>query len=457
MLSLSNGESCIMADAIAVPGASYSSGDLKEAAKLCSYDIHLQAGQEGAMAACPKLFSTFPAIELFKIPQGQSKEEFEANTCNKRVGRKTDGKKRAKFKYSMSCAKTSSIIGYYHISRALNIDTIPVTVLRSMDKNSHLAIARKGKEYSSSSSKEIISRNWRQLVQMIESGDKDITSEDGAYTIGALSENPTGEQKYYESFWPGSNGENGVIKFKRTSLYRKISNKAPISKIINTELNTENYSTIRQMKDAVNMIILDTLFGQKDRFGNVHSYHTFLAQMNGQLEKLTLKEIEDMIDEQGTEDEIKALKKALDMPNDWKKQIVPRNKKLIQIASNFLNRLGIPHAHSQEILLKDNDCGLKGENLFKKHKLIESVAHISQSTYFQLIKLHQTVFSGTLDAYLVNDLNMSASDIEQFKSGLDYVAKDLNAKCKSGTLHQDLNVKSHFQGTNVAAVECGHL
>jgi len=147
-VDLSRGEFCILPDEIPVGGASYSSKDHKRINKLCSYDMSItkeqeESGNRKAVAICPKLFSTFPAVELFKIPDGLTKQEFESNNCNREIGGKTKGKKYAKYKYSMSCSKTPSILGYFHVSRSLGRKFVPPAVLRSMDLMAHLEIAKK--------------------------------------------------------------------------------------------------------------------------------------------------------------------------------------------------------------------------------------------------------------------------------------------------------------------------
>lgn len=455
------GEKCFIPDRLSIVGAEYKKKDFKMEKELCSYDFHQETTNEQgtAVALCPKLFSTFPAVELIEIPEGDSKLNYEAQSCNETVSKKNKGKKLAKYKYSMSCAKTPSILGYYHLSRALELDIVPVAVLRTMKQEKHLEVALKGQEDSQSDPAELISKNWANLVKMLNRRDEAIMTEDKEFSIGALSENPRGEQKYYEDFYPGASGEEGVKKFKSTGLYKKISTEKPVVEMVGRELTTENYTSLKKMKDAVDMIILDTVFGQQDRFGNVHSLHTFLTPKEGSVKKWSLKDVEEMIEENGTEAEQTDFKKAKKMPSDWKKEVDARNKAILAVVSGYLKRNQINFAHAQEIFLKDNDCGLKGSNVFKSYKLIEGVRHINKTTYLQLMRLHQKVSNGEINnSFWTQTLLMNPEELAQFKAGLDYVAQTLLQKCQAGKLYLDLNITEHFSNQALSgAANCTAL
>ncbi|MCC6138196.1 MAG: hypothetical protein IT287_06160, partial [Bdellovibrionaceae bacterium] len=279
-------------------------------------------------------------------------------------------------------------------------------------------------------------------------------TDDGKYTIGGLAENPRGEQKYYEDFYPNAGGEQGVKNFRSTNLYKRLGITKPVAQIIGTSVTSANFSGIRQMKDAADLIVLDTLFGQQDRFGNVHSIHTFMIGKGKDLKKVSLMDVEDMIAKDGTDTEKKQLGTAMAMPSDWRKEVMARNNLLLKIVSGYFERNNIPFAHSQEIVMKDNDCGLKGSNVFMGAKMISGVNHISEKTYSQLMRLYEKSSKGELDSYLSETLYMDSDEMAQFKKGLNYVATTLNAKCAANQLYLDLNVKDHFQGTNITAPSC---
>ncbi len=435
---------------IPVDGADYSKSDLKMQKRLCDMEIYPvdPALDKQSVAICPKLFSTFPALEFFEIPKDETQQSVEEKFCSQKVGEKTRAKKIAKYKYSMSCAKTSSILSYYHISRALQMNSVPVSVLRTVDKQTHMFHAELGVKRSRASASEIISKNWVSVVKLITQSNPDIVTPDQLMTYGALSENPRGEQKYYEDFWPKTNGDQGVKNFKSTEVMKRLALARPVESFIATELNTNNYSSIRKMKDASDMVILDTLFGQKDRFGNIHSYHSFMVNQEGDFENLDLGDIEDWMAEVNAVDALNELKKVKDWPSDWQKEILPRNKKIIEIVSHFLNSLDVPFAHSQVLLIKDNDCGFKGSNIFKSQGLVKDIRHLSLSTYQQLNLLFAETSQGHLDDYFIKTLNMSEEDVKSFKENLTFVYETLKVKCDKKELFLDLNIKSHFRKEN---------
>jgi len=456
VISYPKGDQCVISSEIPLENAKYKKRDHKQEAKLCSYLMDLDSDRQASLemrdvALCPKLFSSSPAVEVFKIPEATSKSRIQNQKCNWRVGGKTRGfKKLAKYKYGIAGQSISSMMRYYHISRALRITSVPVSVFRTLNRETHLEVAERGAAKNNEPGSSL-GRYWTHISQAF-SGKVDtrFVKRDGSESFGAISENPTGEQKYYEDFWPVAAQKKGITKFKSTRTYKRLGLKKPASSFIGTRLSDENLQEIQALKDASNMLILDSIFGQGDRFGNIHAYHIFMTpQEDGSLKKLTLKDVSKMIKENGTDTEKANLRKANAMPNDWKKEIVPRNAKLVRIAKSFLNRMGIKHAHAQEMLMKDNDAGLVNKvNPFKERSLIEGVHHVNQSTFEQLVKLYTAVKNGELDAFLVNNLLMDRDEKSRFVEGLTYVTENLLAKQRRGQLFQDLNVKRHFTDLN---------
>lgn len=431
---LSKGELCVKGARFPVDGAEYKKSDTKRENNLCSYDMH---GPE--IDVCPKLFSTFPAVELFEA----------GVTCSKRAGGKSKGEKLAKYKYSTSCSKTPSILGYYHVSRALGIKIVPPTVARSMDLKDHIAVLSSGYKKIQQSG-ELIAKVYAGTISQLKKKKSALVSEDGNYSYGALSYNPGGEH-FYSAFYPKAGGAAGVPKFKRLKVYRNLNTKKPISEMVGTAMTDENFVKIQQMKDAADMIILDTIFGQRDRMGNMAAYDVYLTQVNGKIEVYDNGDIKDLIKESGQAQFEEMRKQAKSHSSKDKKR-----QALITVAASFLKGNGLPFAKAQRALMKDNDCGLKRENYFRANDMIEGVYHVSRSTYDQLMKLAQVVDSGQADGFLINNLVMNSTEMDEFKTNLKFVARHLNQKCIGGRLFLDLNVKSHFAGTNQADGTCGH-
>ncbi|MCB0394051.1 MAG: hypothetical protein KDD25_05800, partial [Bdellovibrionales bacterium] len=111
--------------------------DFKDESRLCQIDFY----QAGALntAVCPKLSSTNPGVEVFEMEGEDKFDTFQNTQCALKDG--PDRDKIAKFKSSVSCSNTSSIIGYYHLSRIIDTNSkVPVSVIRTMDLTFHLKL-----------------------------------------------------------------------------------------------------------------------------------------------------------------------------------------------------------------------------------------------------------------------------------------------------------------------------
>ena len=125
-----NAEVCVVPKHLVDAG--YSDEDAKTEAQLCDIDVNSNS------AVCPKLNSTNPGLDMYSLPQGSTPQQVQASRC------KISGlKKIAKYKLSTSCSYTPSILGYYHLSRALGgIANVPPSVLRTFDLKNHIALGR---------------------------------------------------------------------------------------------------------------------------------------------------------------------------------------------------------------------------------------------------------------------------------------------------------------------------
>ena len=250
-------------------GGEYSDKDIKVETKLCNIDEHTNA------AVCPKLNSTNPGIDFYSLPQGSTPEQVEAARC------KTAGaKKIAKYKLSSSCSYTPSILGYYHVSRMLGgIADVPPTVLRTFDLPNHIAIGRKALAQTASGT--LIHQTWAGLMAQLTAGAKAsrrdaLLTDDFAQSYGALSENPTKEDFYKEFFNGGANNIARAKNFRdKNPIVAMLARNADISTLVRRNFTAENVQKMVQLKDAADMIVIDTLMNQQDRFGNIHYLQTY--------------------------------------------------------------------------------------------------------------------------------------------------------------------------------------
>lgn len=445
---LSNGEVCISAESIQLEGADYKKNDVKDERSLCKIDFNIPESSSDykAVALCPKLNSSFPGVDIIKLADGVNKLDFQRNSCTKKPGSKNSGKI-AKFKYSTSCSKSSSIIGYYHISRALGIKTVPVAVARTMNINTHKEVVERAKVYVNGYNG-LIGKTWLRLDKDLRDQKSSIVINGGTHSLGVLSVNPKGEQKTYNRLYFHADNQDARLERFLTnsrSVYVQLINPEPISAFISNKFNTESYGLIQSMKDASDMLVLDTIFGQNDRFGNFHSEYKFAFIQDGKVSKLSLKDVKKMIKESGDVKLLAEFNKAKDLPKDMRKPIRIRRKKLLEIILPFLKNQGINAAFYEDLILKDNDCGLRSKNPFMNKRVIEKVNHLNSETYLQLVNLYNAVIkNSSLDSYLKNNLLMSESDLNKFKDNLTYTAEVLISKYSNGQLHLDLDPSSHF-------------
>ena len=143
-------ETCIVPKHI--PFADYRKGDEKKEQELCKYDFYEPSGttnSSGAVVVCPKMSSTSAGVLLYDIPDGHTKSELQSasNCVAIEADNRPQGVKQiVKFKQTdddRTCTSTSSILGYYHVSRALgDIAQVAPAAIRTMDFDQHDKIVK---------------------------------------------------------------------------------------------------------------------------------------------------------------------------------------------------------------------------------------------------------------------------------------------------------------------------
>jgi hypothetical protein len=217
-------------------------------------------------------------LDFYSLPNGFASQQVEASHC------KTPGaKKIAKYKLSTSCSYTPSILGYYHLSRMLGgIANVPPAVLRTFDRQNHVALGHTALGETASSS--LIHQTWASLLAQLAAGagasKRDfLLTDDFTQSYGALSVNPTKEQFYKEFFNGGSNNVARGATFRdKNPIVAMLARTADVNTFVGRAFTTENVQTMIQLKDAADLIVIDTLLNQQDRFGNIHYLETLLSR-----------------------------------------------------------------------------------------------------------------------------------------------------------------------------------
>ncbi len=386
--------------------------DVKTENQLCAADFHNTAEQTfenmtlKPQAVCPKINSTNPGLDIFDFPSDLDKIQIEANLC------KADGvKKIAKYQLSTSCSYTPSILGYYHLSRMLgNILHTPVAVLRTVDQDYHAGLARKALQLTPKG--DLIHQTFETLLKGLEGrgsksfNEKVLTTTHQSY--GALLGNIKDDGVYVEFFHESS--DRAVAFKQRNPFFKMVSAERPVETIVGKELTKKNLQAFVAMRDLSDMLVIDYLMNQKDRFGNI-AYMDFVYFKDGV----------------GILQKTRVSKKTTELQNK-------------------------PDSFTiKEMALKDNDCGGSDRpNVMKLNGLTQSLRHMHPETYQRILWMGQTVDTAATREFIKMEMLFTEMDHKVFRSNLLELAGQLKSLCRAGKLRLDLDFKQHFQGIESA-------
>jgi hypothetical protein len=426
------GEECIVPRHFS--GGTYKDKDVQRESELCSFDFYIKApaGTRKSVGICPKVSSTNPAVELYLFEAESNKETFENRECSKPDDDR-NGKKQAKFKQSITCSYTPSILGYYHLSRILgNIGNVPTAVVRTMDKEQHLNFVRRAGEILSKlypREEPIIEQAWKKTWPSLHADPEGRTlgvrpsmvfSRDYKYVYGALAQNPKKENKYSE-LAPKSY-ETRYEDFKAKQQYKNLLNPKPLAELYSAGSEQDRLEAagqyVIQMQNIGDMIVIDYLMSQADRIGNIHftyEYHFIRAR------KVESTDAE-FVKVPGKPD-------ALD----------PNQAAQMKTIGAVLVK---------QMMIRDNDCGVIKSNNAKKYQLLAGVRHINPDTYRRLLWLQRLVKSSEneVNSFFRDEALFSQKDWDGFKQLLNEVTNDLKARCLKGELHLDLDLEDVVMG-----------
>ncbi len=398
------------------PGVKYGKDDDEDEAKLCGLNFYkdpASADAGEAVALCPKVSSTFPGVEAYEL-DGINKKSYETEKC---ANDKRPSKRLAKFKQSTSCSYTGSILGYYHLSRILGeAGNVPTAVIRTMDVAQHKIIARRGVDISSDLNQTL----WKQVLNMDSSvSNKSFFTDDGKNVFGALSKNPVGEERYAPI--NDNVGQNSRDHFLGKSEVQAVFDSNSVGNIVNRDLASAA-PKIQQMIDISDLVLLDHIFQQQDRFGNIHFLEYFYStDAQGKLSRTRLKRNDDG-----------SVKTAKPAPNAV---VVKR------------------------MLLKDNDCGNRvGDPRAFTSSDVSDLRHMRLRTYKGIRYLAQTWDTQGSNFFKREALANSEDTFGDTALGgglgkrIKSAAATLEANCKSGKLLLDLSIEDHLAGKNTPEI-----
>ena len=381
--------------------------DATDEKKLAGYDVYKSgAAESGVIAICPKRRSTSAAVDVYEIPAGTTRPEpLTASYC---AGVEKAGKCVAKFKqtdnkFTTTC--TASILGYYHVSRALgDICEIKPAVLRTMDIEEHKKIVRLASEMGVRGT---IAKSWALFKQYYANPKgsevaRTLFTSDFTQIYGALLENTTGEESYSDWLNAGSN-------LGATRAFQRMADSRSAASIVGSKAFTQsNVQALVAMRDMSELILLDYLLAQSDRLtgGNISDYSFAYYLEDGKVKSTKAS-------------------KASEIPP------------------------GAPRVLVKKLTIKDTDAGLLNSNVFEKKGYLSQIHHMHPRTYDCLQTLAQKWNADpAVKQFFHRECTFSNSQVTRFEKYLLNAATTLRSRKDGGTLRLDLDLDDYFQDSD---------
>ena len=390
----------------------YGKKDIEKEKELAGLDFYTGKTKEGLdIVPIPKTYSTSPGINIHavKLTAGTSRLAYAAAHAKK--ARPSGDMVIAKYKQSIPTHFTysPSILGYYHLSRFLDTGHVEPAIVRTMDVSAHKALADIGKANASGSNNR---RQWTELRALDNvHSNRTLYTGDGKQLFGTLQANPGGEESY-----PHLSDLAGAGAFAASAEFGKVTDLNSLKleyKDAAGNLNQAAVQRITQVKDLSDMVLMDFIMSQADRFsGNMHSRKVYRWIESGVLKDMARKS-----------DPVKAAEQAKTLP----------------AGAVLVNRM----------IMKDNDAGLISGNLAKSNHLLEKVGHMDPKTYNHLLDLQKELQKPEVAQWYQKELLFTPADFKTVKDNVDQAVAILSArKDKSLFLDASLTVALGVEGMN---------
>jgi len=382
----------------------YSEKDMEKEKELAEIDFYNGKTTEGLdIVLIPKTYSTSPGINIHavKLPEGMNRLSYAATHATK--AHSSSDEVIAKYKQSIPTHFTysPSLLGYYHLGRFLDTGHVEPAIVRTMDVSAHKPLADLGKAKATGSN----NRNqWTQLRALDDAhSNQSLYTKDGKQLYGALQVNPSGEQQY-----PHLSQLAGAAAFAASSEFARVSSPHPLSlnyKDSNGKLNQAAVQQIVQIKDLSDMILMDFIMSQADRFsGNMHSDKVYIWIENGVLKEQPKKS-----------NPAKAAEQLQGIPAD----------------AVLVDRM----------IMKDNDAGLISGNSAKTSHLLDKVSHMDPKTYERLLDLQKELQRPEVAQWYQTELLFTPADFKTVKDNVDQAVSILSSR-KDKSLFLDASLSA---------------
>lgn len=426
-----------------IPGGAYSEADRVEERRLCAIDLWAPT-----VALCPKTWSTSPGTLVYDISSGDFANDaarFEREACA-RGGRaiQSAAGELAKHKQSLNTTESSATFStssllYYHLSRYFDTSVnVPVSAFRSIDRNAHLErVTKSGVRLTSGKrSLRMIHAGWTALRDgEVDPAGYSPTDElftpDRASIYGILI--LTSGDRYgseingtRESGW--GSGQNR--DFQNTAAFLALRSEKSLPAAIQEGLeearlnpkldkdlgsNVTDAQMVVWMQELTEIVLLDFIFSQQDRIGNIDYRMAWTWVEDGRLQSR---------DATGTE-----------VPADL------RTVSPVLLKRSWIN---------------DNDAGGRATytDFAEKTQMLEKVRHINPATYGMLLALDRDFdANGPLYAYFRDTFGLTSRQLGLIVRHTAHAASILREACRGGELRFDLDPVQFLEEGVSPAVE----
>jgi hypothetical protein len=388
------------------PGADYEKDDPEDEAKLCRFDFRSN------VAVCPKLTSTNPGVDILDLA-GKDKDAVEASICG-RIDREPH-KKRAKFKQSVTCSYTPSHLAYYHVSRMLgDVLNIRPAVVRTMDVDLHKSIVAAGRKFT----EKLVGGpfdvgdawvDWQKRYANPAQASKasSFFTSDFTQIYGSLMKNAHTKDFAKNDPWRANN-VGGVQAFMAKSPgFKAVTDGRPLAGRVPANL-AEAAQALSAAKDFSDMIVLDFLLSQQDRYGNIGGDDFILAVNGGEVAQVAASKVD---------------KGELPMPEGGVRVV--------------------------RVVIEDTDCGVAKTNVNKENGLLGKLTHMSPKTYRHVRWLASELANNPgAKQFFTSELLFTQRDFDNTRALAEEAAATLERNCRGGSLHLDADLDSHLKGEN---------
>ena len=182
------------------------------------------------------------------------------------------------------------------------------------------------------------------------------------------------------------------------------------------------------MKEITDITLLDYIFSQQDRIGNINYVWSWYYTEDG---KVKFK------DDKDAKKVLRAKMSTIRPPD----KIAKLNPILIQRST-----------------IDDNDAGglTRYANYTKRTKMVEKIRHYSAESYRRLIALNEDLQkNGPVAHWLKTSFTLDPKSMAMIKTNTAEVTQILQATCKAGQLQFDLNPNAYLTGVKeVERLDC---